>query len=1086
MLRQVHWFVLLFCFVSPVINVKPAQTSGQTNALLPGSPIAKDISAGQTHSYTISLSANSYLHLVAEQRGADIFLALLDPSGKSLIETYSPIGSQGAENLYFIAESAGDYTLRVRSVHSAAATGGYALTLLAARSALPEDSRRVAAQRNYFDGEKLRPSDLEQSLLCLRQAVETFSSLGEEREAAVALIGQGRTHNFSGKPQLAQECFERALALFRKTEDKNGEALALYRVAEVYGYQDWRREMEFHQRALALTQATNNQILEAYVLSGLGDVHRSSGQLAEAQTYYERARQLQSITSDERSAASTLVQMGTFFYVQSKFQASLEAYRQAAQIFRRLQARREEANALIGVGNIWLLIGEYEKAAEQFEQSLRAAQSGGYRHVEAIAQANLAVTQMQMGQYEQALRALRNAQRLGEAIGDVGIRAEVLQRMGEVFAVEGNSALAEANFKQSLQLYRDQASPNGEADVMLSLGRLQYQFGQTAEALARFQTAREKWQSLGDRLGMARALSAASRAYLVLNQNDEALRCNQQALTMIESLRGDLLSYDLRATLSATFQSVYEQQIALLMRRHRQAPAAGYDRQALQVSEQARARSLLELLSEARAEIRTGVDAELLAQERETQRALNAKAEEQLRLSSGKNSGEQIVALNREITALTAQYQQISARIRANSPAYAALTQPQPLTVAEIQQQVLDDDTLLLEYALGDESGFLWVVGKNSIASYELPKRAIVEAVARRVYDLLTARQPQPGLAAAQHQKLIADAEKNYWPAAAALSRMLIEPCAAQLGEKRLLIVASGALQYVPFSALPIVRSSQRLPVPLTVNHEILNLPSASVLAVLRREFSGRAVAPKGIAVLADPVFSALDSRVKNATSQQRTPTGLAVAALSRVVNRAETDLPRLLGSRDQATEISALFPPEQSLTALDFKAGRELALSPELRQYRMIHFATHGLLDARHPELSGLALSQVNETGQPQDGFLRLHEIYNLKLNADLVVLSACQTALGKDVLGEGLVGLTRGFMYAGVPRIAASLWKVEDLATAQLMKRFYRGILRGDSPAAALRTAQIEMWKTKQWQSPYFWSAFTLQGEWKQIASQ
>ncbi|HMV48211.1 MAG TPA: tetratricopeptide repeat protein, partial [Blastocatellia bacterium] len=623
MLRQVRWFVILFCFFSPATNFKPSQALGQANALRPGSSIAKDISAGQTHSYTISLSSNSYLHLVAEQRGVDIFLELLDPSGKSLVETYSPIGSQGAENLYFIAESAGDYTLQVRSVHSTAVEGGYTLTLLAVRAPSPEDLRRAAAQRDYFDGEKLRASDLEQSLRRLQKAVQTFSSLGEERQAAIALIGQGRTHNFSGKPQLAQECFEQSLALFRKAEDKNGEALALYRLAEVYGYQDWRREMEFHQRAFALTQATNNQILEAYVLSGLGDVHRASGQLAEAQSYYERARQLQSLTGDERSAASTLVQMGTFFYVQSKFQASLEAYRQAARIFRRLQLLREEANALIGVGNIWLLIGEYEKAAEQFEQSLKAAQSGGYRHVEAIAQTNLGVAQLQMEQYAAARQTLERAFQLGEIIGDVGIRAESRQRLGDVFAAEGQHAQAQANFKQALEFFREQSSPNGEAEVSFSIGRLQYQLSQLvgqSAALNWFQLSLEKWQSLGDRLGMARALSALSRVHLALNRRDEALRCNQQALTLIEALRSDLLSYDLRATLSATFQTVYEQQIALLMRRHRQNPALGEDRQALQVSERARARSLLEQLSEARAEVRAGVDAELLAAERETQR----------------------------------------------------------------------------------------------------------------------------------------------------------------------------------------------------------------------------------------------------------------------------------------------------------------------------------------------------------------------------------------------------------------------------------------------------------------------------------
>lgn len=157
--------------------------------------------------------------------------------------------------------------------------------------------------------------------------------------------------------------------------------------------------------------------------------------------------------------------------------------------------------------------------------------------------------------------------------------------------------------------------------------------------------------------------------------------------------------------------------------------------------------------------------------------------------------------------------------------------------------------------------------------------------------------------------------------------------------------------------------------------------------------------------------------------------------------------------------------------------------MSPEIGQYRILHLATHGLLNSAHPELSGIVLSLVDRQGQPQNGFLRLNEVYNLKLSADLVVLSACQTALGKEIRGEGLVGLTRGFMYAGAPRVLASLWKVDDRATAELMKQFYGAMLKGTGqrPAEALRAAQIAMWKTKGWEAPYYWGAFVLQGDWK-----
>jgi len=333
---------------------------------------------------------------------------------------------------------------------------------------------------------------------------------------------------------------------------------------------------------------------------------------------------------------------------------------------------------------------------------------------------------------------------------------------------------------------------------------------------------------------------------------------------------------------------------------------------------------------------------------------------------------------------------------------------------------------------------------------------------------------------------------------------MLLGPVASQLGRKRLAIVADGALQYIPFAALPAPspgtdegRSSVTKPQPLFVEHEIVSLPSASTLATLRRETAGRKPAAKSLAVLADPVFTDDDTRVRRdlgkavAQSKTRSPDSdeTDVASLQMTTSGRETGVigaeggfGRLLSTRREAAAISALVPEHERMRALDFEASRTTALRPELGEYRIVHFATHGLLNNVHPELSGIVLSLVDKEGRTQDGFLRLQDIYNLKLPAELVTLSACQTGLGKEIKGEGLIGLTRGFMYAGAPRVVASLWKVDDLATAELMKLFYQGMLKEGLPAgAALRAAQLELSKQKRWASPYFWAGFVLHGEWK-----
>jgi CHAT domain-containing protein len=369
----------------------------------------------------------------------------------------------------------------------------------------------------------------------------------------------------------------------------------------------------------------------------------------------------------------------------------------------------------------------------------------------------------------------------------------------------------------------------------------------------------------------------------------------------------------------------------------------------------------------------------------------------------------------------------------------------------------------------------------------------------------LTAQQPQPGDTEAKYQARVKEARASYWPKAAELSWMLLGPAASQLGKKRLAIVADGALQYIPFAALPAPspgngegRKSGAEPQPLFVEHEIVSLPSASTLGTLRRETAGRKPAEKSIAVLADPVFTDDDTRVRRdvgnagakgkARSADSDETDIGFLQMTRSgretgVISGEGGFGRLLSTRREAAAISAMVPERERMQALDFEASRTTALRPELGEYRIVHFATHGLLNNIHPELSGIVLSLVDKEGKPQDGFLRLQDIYNLTLSAELVTLSACQTGLGKEIKGEGLVGLTRGFMYAGAPRVVASLWKVDDRATSELMKRFYQGMLGPERlrPAGALRQAQLSIWKQKQWREPYYWAAFVLQGEWK-----
>ncbi|HEX4948522.1 MAG TPA: CHAT domain-containing protein [Blastocatellia bacterium] len=431
-----------------------------------------------------------------------------------------------------------------------------------------------------------------------------------------------------------------------------------------------------------------------------------------------------------------------------------------------------------------------------------------------------------------------------------------------------------------------------------------------------------------------------------------------------------------------------------------------------------------------------------------------------------------------------------------------------PLTssasAAPVVQQpgaALDEGTLLLEYLLGEKSSALWAITTDSAQLFELPGRTEIEQAAQRVYELLTARIPRESETSLVAFRRAAQAKTQYPTAARALSQMILGPVAAQLGKKRLLIVADGALHYIPFAALPVPESgragergirknknlpippSPHLPIPLIVEHEIVYLPSASVLGMLRRRKQSLPPAPRWLALLADPVFEKDDPRFRAAATTAQPPTSGLRSANGASIAGMRGPLARLRFARAEADQIWATLSAaqrEQSLTAFDFAANQDWALSPALSEYRYLHFATHGVLDQTRPELSGLALSLFDSQGRERDGFLRLVEIYNLKLAAELVTLSACETGLGKQTRGEGIIGLTRGFLHAGAQRALVSLWKVDDRASAKLMGQVYAGIFRDQlSPAAALRRAQLALRADPAMKSEFFWAAFVLHGE-------
>jgi len=828
-------------------------------------------------------------------------------------------------------------------------------------------------------------------------------------------------------------------------------------------------------------------------LNNLGDVAKEQGDLSEAERIYLESMAIrEKLDPGGMSVAASLNNLGGVAEERGNLSMAEGYQYKALQIQQRIApGSLAVALSLSDLGDVALDRNDLESAGECYRQALAIHQKLGVHSLDTAGIIkNLGAVALAKGNraegselYNQALQM-----RTQLAPGSHAV-AESLIGLGEVERDLGNSSKARDYFQQAVAIL-DKLAPLSlsEASGLFGLGEAALQGHHSAEAEQYFRQSLEIRRRVApESADYAESLAALAAMKRDQKQTEEASKLYAQAIEVLESQVAHMGgSSDIRAEFRARHATYYSDYADLLV-------AQGRADHAFQVVEQSRARTLLEMLNEAHVDIRMGVDPSLLERERTLQESIAAKSNREVELLEGKHTDGQVNAFRKEIDSLFSQYQEVEAQIRTGNPAYAALTQPHPLSALEVQQHLLSADTVLLEYALGEKRSLVFVVTSTSLDAYELPKRSEIEGTAHEVYSLLTSRNRWiSGETSLQRSSRLENADAEYRKAVANLSQMVLGPIASRLAEKRLLIVADGALLYVPFAILPVTAGSGAETVTLVAKHEVVNLPSASILASLRREEALRAEAPKEVAVLADPVFDKEDPRIGKAAGIQQ------IAAFSRRgtapsfhgqltrslgdVGLAEASLPRLLFSRREADAILASTHPGMGMEVLDFAANRDRAESKDLGQYRFVHFATHGLLDNDHPELSGLVFSLVDREGKPQEGFLNLEDVYNLSLPVDIVVLSACETGLGKQINGEGLVGLTRGFMYAGASRVVASLWKVDDAATAELMKRFYKALLKdGVPPAQALRRAQIEMRQEKRWSDPYYWAAFTMQGEWK-----
>lgn len=1137
-------------------------------ALRQGETRRREIAGGQKHTYIIALTAGQFARLVIEQLGTDLTVTTYRPDGQKLLEFNGAPWPRGAEIVSIPGATSGDYKLEINSPEKLSPPGSYEIRAEYIRQPTPADKQLMAAEEVFAEALRgQRPNDQEawkQSLQKYERAAQLWREGGDARGEARALRGIASLHRDPQYLPEAERYFKRALALwqemkdlqgeaytllewggavrdlgsaekalghyeqalkiFRETDNRLGEAAALYNIGRSYALVgEMRKALEHYRQALALQQAHRDRAGELSTLNAMTGAHNGLGEPDVSLKLAEEVAKIWGEAGDQVREALAINNAGLVYHEWGNWQKALDEYRRSLAKLPSMESLRAddcrakaalsrcmvEAAVLDNMGALHADMGEPRRALEVHEKSLVIRNALGIPRGRGTTLARIGYAYFLSGETQKALDKYSEALDILKGADAKGYYANTLTVMGMAYVAQADYPKALEHFNRALAVQQELQDVQGQAITFDKLGHVYSLTGESAAAFKNFDQALAIWRRVRDPHGEAITLYNIARAEASLGKLPEARAHVERAISNVEALRTAITSQKLRTSYFVSKQDYYGLLVDLRMRLHDTDASAGHDVAALEAAERARARGLVDILTEAHVDIRQGVaDPELVMLEQTLRRKLSDKVAAARRPTpsgGGQATDRLAAALGKEIDELSSQYDEVRARIRSQSPRYAELTQPRPLSLQELQR-LLDDDTLLLEYALGDERSYLWVVGRTSrISSHILPRRSQIEAAAARLMESVTAPEPVAGETPAQYGIRVAEAKSRYLEESAALSEMILGPASDRLGKKRLLVVGDGALQYVPFGALPTPvkavnigrETTTQAPgvaaarEPLVADHELVEIPSASTLVTLRAVTGKRRPFQHQVAVLADPVFSADDWRIlqaKKAGRPQTSERGMTSAArLQRALRDGEiTDasaLSRLPFTQMEAEAIMSIIHKGEGMAATGFEANYETATGGQLGKYRVVHFATHGLIDAEQPELSGLVLSLFDRRGRPKKyGFLRLPDIYNLDLPVELVVLSACRTGLGKQIRGEGLVGLTRGFMYAGAPRVVSSLWRVDDESTAELMKRFYHHMFRGQlPPAAALREAQQDIRSQKRWSYPYYWAAFVLQGEWK-----
>ena len=877
-----------------------------------------------------------------------------------------------------------------------------------------------------------------------REAELYFNSLIKKNpESASAYFGLGELY-------YQQRRWDQGLFMLNKAIELDPNLWDAYALKSTIYYYKSEFQKVHESLYVALKGAVKLKDLssEGRILGRIGTIHRNLGNYNEALKYLKQAIQISRDTGNKRAEESHLNNIGVIFQSQGYYEKALVSYREALVINRETKLLKSKGIILGNVGNVYCFFGDYHRAMEYFKKTLKLHGETGYMLGKGIMLKNIGYLYKELGNYPEALVNYKQALAIHTKIGNKKFQGQTLGMIGYVYHLLGEYEKALAHYDKALAILSETGNKKGEGVIFNYFGFTNLALKKYEKSLTYHQNALKIFQKINRPELIRSALKGLADNYLAQKKYDKSFSCLRKAIQNMEFARSELKLKERKAGFMAKRINYYEAMIHLLYEMHLRNPAKSYDKECFYYIEKAKARAFFENLQEEKIDLKKNLSAEIKTEEH---RITSEISNLQTNLFNPKLSDREREKIEKKIKNLEDQYQHLLQRIKREHPEYASIIHHKPYKLEKIQNQLASNDTALIEYFLTENEAFLAIITRDDFSIQKLVNSRIILERVTNYIELLSEKGATEFRAAIAGEKLFQE---------------LLGPVQNKLkGIKKLIFVSDNQLHYLPFEAL-IMPGTATEPEFLVEKFQITYAPSASSLVTLL----SRKREPKfqmAFLGFADPVFNPNETSVHEMSNTRM---------MREISEEKGFDFNRLPFTSTEIQKISAHFPAKSKKIYSRSDATEEMVKETNLSKYRIIHFATHGFLDEQIPSRSSLIFTL--DSDPKEDGFFQVREIYDTRLNAELVVLSACNTGKGKLEKGEGVSGLSRAFLNAGAQSVVMSLWNINDIATSEFMARFYKYLMEGISKAEALQKVKIQMIHSK-YSHPSFWAAFVLNGD-------